>query len=87
MRKPISSNTILTIDKDSGKVLDAWGANMFFLPHMITIDSENNIWVTDVAMHQVFQFPPYGGSENPKQPKIVLGTPVCNQILVKKVVK
>jgi peptidylamidoglycolate lyase len=40
----------------------------------VTIDSENNVWLTDVAMHQVFQFPPYGGKD--KQPNIVLGKPV-----------
>ncbi len=77
MKKPIPMNTIITLDKDTGKVLNAWGANMFFLPHMITIDSENKVWLTDVAMHQVFQFPPYGGSSGQlKLPKIVLGTPV-----------
>ena len=35
MKKPIPQNTILTLDKDSGKVINAWGANMFFLPHMV----------------------------------------------------
>ena len=40
----------------------------------VTIDAENNVWVTDVAMHQVFQFPPYGGKD--KMPNIVLGKPV-----------
>ena len=25
----------------------------FYLPHGIAIDHENNIWVTDVALHQV----------------------------------
>lgn len=46
----------------------------------MTIDAENNVWVTDVAMHQVFQFPPYGGKE--KQPNIVLGKPVGLFILM-----
>jgi hypothetical protein len=48
---------------------------MFSLSFMqVTIDAENNVWVTDVAMHQVFQFPPYGGKD--KMPNIVLGKPV-----------
>ena len=46
MKKPIPQNTILTLDKDSGKVINAWGANMFFLPHMVIKffikSSENN---------------------------------------------
>jgi len=75
-KTPIPTNTILTLDKDTGKVLNAWGAGLFFLPHMITIDSQNKVWVTDVALHQVFHFQPYGGTGEKKQPDIVLGTPV-----------
>jgi len=26
------------------------------MPHGLTIDSESNIWLTDVAMHQVFKY-------------------------------
>lgn len=28
------------------------------MPHGITVDHENNVWVTDVALHQVFKFGP-----------------------------
>jgi hypothetical protein len=28
----------------------------FYMPHGLTIDSESNIWLTDVAMHQVFKY-------------------------------
>lgn len=48
--KPIQSKTILIIDKDSGKLLDSWGDNLFIMPHGLTVDSENNIWVTDVGL-------------------------------------
>ena len=37
---------------------------------MITVDSQNNVWMTDVALHQVFKFGPYGGDH---KPLIVLG--------------
>jgi peptidylamidoglycolate lyase len=30
------------------------------MPHGLTIDSENNVWLTDVALHQVFKFSPDG---------------------------
>lgn len=33
-------------------------ANMFYLPHGLTVDNEGNIWITDVALHQVFKFHP-----------------------------
>ncbi|MEJ7738844.1 MAG: peptidyl-alpha-hydroxyglycine alpha-amidating lyase family protein [Chitinophagaceae bacterium] len=54
--KPIQSKTILIIGKDNGKIMDSWGANLFIMPHGLTVDNENNIWVTDVGLHQVFKF-------------------------------
>ncbi len=39
---------------------------------MVTVDQENNVWITDVALHQVFKFGPYGGSD-----LIQLGEAVC----------
>jgi peptidylamidoglycolate lyase len=52
----ISSNTIFLLDKETGKVLDSWGANLFIMPHGLTVDEENNVWVTDVGLNQVFKF-------------------------------
>lgn len=54
--KPIQSRTILIIDKDNGKVVESWGDNLFIMPHGLTVDKENNIWVTDVGLQQVFKF-------------------------------
>jgi peptidylamidoglycolate lyase len=59
--KPITANTILIIDKDNGKLIRSWGSNLFIMPHGLTVDHENNIWVTDVGLHQVFKFS-YGGT-------------------------
>ncbi|MFH6603793.1 peptidyl-alpha-hydroxyglycine alpha-amidating lyase family protein [Maribacter algicola] len=56
----IQENTILTIDKQTGEVRRNWGANLFVMPHGLEIDKEDNIWVTDVALHQVFKFSPEG---------------------------
>nr|XP_012147838.1 PREDICTED: peptidyl-alpha-hydroxyglycine alpha-amidating lyase 1-like [Megachile rotundata] len=52
---PIRENTIILLDK-TGRIISEWGANMFYLPHGLTIDSNGNYWVTDVALHQVFKF-------------------------------
>lgn len=52
----IQENTILTLDKQTGKVLKSWGADLFIMPHGLEIDKENNVWVTDVGLHQVFKF-------------------------------
>jgi len=68
--RPIPQDTILTVNT-TGHVINSWGRNLFFLPHMITVDKKNNIWLTDVALHQVFKFPPYGGEKG--QPLIALG--------------
>jgi sugar lactone lactonase YvrE len=51
----ISSNTILMLDRQSGKIMNSWGANLFIMPHGLTVDKDNNVWVTDVALHQIFK--------------------------------
>ncbi|XP_048451120.1 peptidyl-glycine alpha-amidating monooxygenase A isoform X4 [Rhincodon typus] len=57
---PIQYNTILTLDPVSVKVLNAVGANVFYLPHGISTDKDDNFWVTDVALHQIFKLGPKG---------------------------
>uniref|UniRef100_A0A7N6BUS6 Peptidylglycine alpha-amidating monooxygenase n=1 Tax=Anabas testudineus TaxID=64144 RepID=A0A7N6BUS6_ANATE len=52
---PIQQSTILVVDPAQGTILKASGRNMFYLPHGITTDKENNYWVTDVALHQVLK--------------------------------
>ena len=51
----IPEATILVIDAATGKLLRTMGANLFALPHGIFIDREDNVWVTDLALHQVFK--------------------------------
>lgn len=53
---PISANTILELDRKSGKPLNSWGASLFIMPHGLTVDKENNVWVTDVGLQQIFKF-------------------------------
>ena len=52
----ISQNTVLELDSETGKVINSWGANYFIMPHGLAIDKDNNIWVTDVGLHQIFKF-------------------------------
>jgi hypothetical protein len=47
---------VLEIDADTGQLINAWGARTFLVPHGITIDGENNVFLTDVALQQVFKF-------------------------------
>jgi peptidylamidoglycolate lyase len=52
----LAAPAILEFDGDSGKLLASWGARMFLVPHGITIDADNNLWLTDVGLQQVFKF-------------------------------
>lgn len=66
---PIQQSTILVVDPVKGNVLKASGRNMFYMPHGITTDKDNNYWVTDVALHQVFKL----SSDGREKPLLVLG--------------
>ncbi|KAF1768460.1 hypothetical protein GCK72_000272 [Caenorhabditis remanei] len=49
---PINNHTFAIIDREK-KVVDEFGAGMFYMPHGLTIDSNGDYWVTDVGSHQV----------------------------------
>ncbi|XP_015379796.1 PREDICTED: peptidyl-alpha-hydroxyglycine alpha-amidating lyase 1-like [Diuraphis noxia] len=59
---PISEQVVVVLDPKNGSVIKRWGGHRFYMPHGITVDHENNVWLTDVALHQVFKFSP--NSEN-----------------------
>lgn len=52
----LTEPTVLEFDPDSGRLLSSWGADMFLVPHGITVDAANNVFLTDVALQQVFKF-------------------------------
>ena len=56
----IASPTVLVLDSETGRVIHQWGAGSFVMPHGLTIDEEDNVWLTDVGLHQVFKFDPTG---------------------------
>lgn len=57
-RGPISMPTVIIYDPITGGILQKWGENMFYLPHGITVDRDDNVWMTDVGLHQIFKYPP-----------------------------
>ncbi|KDR18657.1 peptidyl-alpha-hydroxyglycine alpha-amidating lyase 1 isoform X2 [Zootermopsis nevadensis] len=59
---PISQPTVVVFNGSSGLVVEEWGNNTFYLPHGLTVDMNNSVWVTDVALHQVLKFPQGGGT-------------------------
>jgi len=52
----IAGTTVSVYDGPSGRLLTKWPGSLFALPHGITVDSHDNVWITDVAWHQVFEF-------------------------------
>jgi peptidylamidoglycolate lyase len=57
---PLAEPAVLVLDSETGRVLRDWGSNRFVVPHGLTIDSCDNVWLTDVKLHQVFKFSPSG---------------------------
>ncbi len=54
--EPISGPTVSVIDGRTGKLLGSWGAGEFIMPHGLSLDRQDNVWLTDVGRHQVFKF-------------------------------
>lgn len=52
----ISVATVWAFDGRTGRFLRGWGAGMFIMPHGLTVDRNDNLWLTDVGRHQVFKF-------------------------------
>ena len=65
----IPVNTVVTLNVNTGQIVRQFGSSMFYMPHGLKIDSEGNIWLTDVGRHQVLKFAP----NNLNQPVLVVG--------------
>jgi peptidylamidoglycolate lyase len=54
-KEPIAADTVTVIDGTSGKFITSWGAGQFNMPHGLTVDRNDDLWLTDVGLHQVFK--------------------------------
>ncbi|CAL8080412.1 unnamed protein product [Calicophoron daubneyi] len=62
----LTVNPVIHLDAATMEITQSWGAGLFVLPHGITIQYSSNstpsrrypeaVWITDVALHQVFRF-------------------------------
>jgi peptidylamidoglycolate lyase len=52
----LTEPAVLEIDADTGRLISSWGANLFLVPHGITIDAQNHVFLSDVSLQQVFKF-------------------------------
>ena len=55
-KERIEENAIFILDNKTGEIINSWGSNLFIMPHGLEVDNDDNIWVTDVGLHQVFKF-------------------------------
>lgn len=76
---PVNEDTVVVLDPHSGAVIKSWGKGLFYMPHGLSIDHEDNLWVTDVALHQIFKYPPLAAlNEKLTEPLIVKGERFVN---------
>ena len=54
--QPIVLPTVTVFDGRTGKILSEWGAKTFAMPHGLTVDAHDNVWLTDVALQQVYEY-------------------------------
>src|SRR5689334_9240117 len=47
---------LMCFDGNTGKLLTSWGDEIFGTPHGLSVDSQDNIWVTDIKHHLVQKF-------------------------------
>jgi len=54
--QPTSSPVVMCFDAKTGLLLNSWGAGTFLIPHGLRVDQQDNVWVTDIQLHQVLKF-------------------------------
>ena len=52
----LAKPAVVALDAATGRLVTSWGAGIFLVPHGVTVDDHDNIWLTDVGLHQVFKF-------------------------------
>jgi peptidylamidoglycolate lyase len=52
----LADPAVVEVDGETGKLIASWGAKTFLVPHGITVDDEDNIYLTDVGLQQIFKY-------------------------------
>ncbi len=53
---PIDRPAVLALSSSTGALIAQWGAGEFIMPHGLTVDSSDHVWLTDVGRQQVFKY-------------------------------
>ena len=56
----IPQATLFRFDGQTHELIDQWGADVFKSPHGLAVDAEDNVWITDIKLNQIFKFSPKG---------------------------
>jgi peptidylamidoglycolate lyase len=54
--EPVAAAAVVALDVGTGAVVSSFGAGEFLMPHGLSTDAWGNLWLTDVGLHQVFQY-------------------------------
>lgn len=54
--EPLPDATVSVFDGATGQLVTEWGGGEFVMPHGLTVDAQENVWLTDVARQQVFKY-------------------------------
>ena len=52
----IAKPTVLCVDGTTGALVAQWGEGRFIVPHGLSIDADDNVWLTDVRLNRIFKF-------------------------------
>ena len=72
--EPIARPTVFMFDGKTGTLLARWGAGALVMPHGLSVDGEDKVWITDVAREQVLRFSHTGALELTLGERGVTGT-------------
>ena len=51
---PIVDFVLVKLDS-TGSYVSSWGSGMFYMPHGLRVNNDEQYWITDVARHQIIK--------------------------------
>ena len=73
----IDEDTVAIYSLKDHRLLRTWGAGQFVVPHGMTVDDRDAVWITDTGQNKVFKFSPTGELLNPYGEDYSVFTEAC----------
>ena len=61
-KEKIKGHTIAMFKGETGELIKTFGEDKFIIPHGLSVDPEDNVWVTDVGSQQIHKLSPEDGA-------------------------